>query len=68
MLLPDASSTMARPCEEAARDLVDGWKRFADSSQTIPELETRLYRWSIEGKTVNRLQNFILKHHLNKFN
>ena len=52
MLLPDPADYLRKPCALAARDLVEGWKLLADTQETIPQLERRLYQWSINGNVV----------------
>lgn len=47
MLRPDSSKLMSKPCEEAAQDLVKKWKE--SEKRVVPDLESQLYQWSIEG-------------------
>ncbi|XP_015110239.1 cytochrome P450 315a1, mitochondrial isoform X2 [Diachasma alloeum] len=43
-----AKDVMVGSCESAAKKLCNEWKFFADAGKTVPELEKRLYLWSIK--------------------
>ncbi|XP_014231427.1 cytochrome P450 315a1, mitochondrial [Trichogramma pretiosum] len=47
LLAPDSLGHMSRPCEETARGLLDSWRAYEDP-RCVPDLEHRLYQWSIE--------------------
>ncbi|XP_063973304.1 cytochrome P450 315a1, mitochondrial [Diachasmimorpha longicaudata] len=43
-----AKDLMIDCCEKAAMSLCNEWKQFADAGNTVPDLEQRLYLWSIK--------------------
>ncbi|EZA49326.1 hypothetical protein X777_12356 [Ooceraea biroi] len=48
LLLPNSTKLMSAPCQEAAENLTNKWKSYSRRHVTIPNLEHRLYLWSIE--------------------
>lgn len=52
MVNKSAAIFMHRPCQEAAEALAENWKDCMIRNQSVPDLESQLYQWSIEGKTL----------------
>ncbi|RLU27294.1 hypothetical protein DMN91_001095 [Ooceraea biroi] len=56
LLLPNSTKLMSAPCQEAAENLTNKWKSYSRRHVTIPNLEHRLYLWSIETKLAMKLK------------
>ncbi|XP_025833089.1 cytochrome P450 315a1, mitochondrial [Agrilus planipennis] len=48
LLLKGNLDWIGSACDEVCEDLVNRWSVMADNGQIIPDLETQLYRWSID--------------------
>ncbi|KAI4477891.1 hypothetical protein M0804_012371 [Polistes exclamans] len=49
MLLSDPTDMFVGPCQKAAEGLVEKWITQHNSDDTLSQLETQLYQWSIEA-------------------